>query len=214
MCLNTSPFPQRLRHLSSPPLLSCQVPLRSFSHHHQLFSSTVNSRRLRRSARWLLFLLWIFRSFAFVLFFKSSLAGSRWWRVGAMKNDGLWSTSNVIRKTFDFLNMAYFPTEAKYSKWKKMWAGTWFLSRGNWLDHEQWAFCARMEPEVNTSLHLIILLDHSPPETRRTLTFEDMKAESHSYVLHVSPCQSVFIDSYKILGLLKIPLIFLCSWGS
>lgn len=74
MCLNTSPFPQRLRHLSSPPLLSCQVPLRSFTHHHQLFSSTVNSRRLRRSARWLLFLLWIFRSFAFVVWFFLSLA--------------------------------------------------------------------------------------------------------------------------------------------
>lgn len=78
----------------------------------------------------------------------SSLAGSRW----------TWPVINI---------KCYSRTHSTFLIWHTFWlkqniqsgknvGQDLILSSGNWLDHEQWAFCSRLEPEVNTSLQLIV----------------------------------------------------------
>ncbi len=80
----------------------------------------------------------------------------------------VWLLKSWSRWTWPVINIKYYSrTHYTFLIWHTFWlkqnvqsgknvGQDLILSSGNWLDHEQWAFCSRIEPEVNTSLQLIV----------------------------------------------------------
>ncbi len=133
----------------------------------------------------------------------SSLAGSRW----------TWPVINIkcySRTHYTFLIWHTFWLKQNIQSGKNE-GQDLILSSGKWLDHEQWAFCTRMEPEVNTSLQLIVYSLLPFLNTTDTLTFEEGQGHPQEQCI---PMVTFLFQSLSLLLTVKIILlisIFLLS---